>query len=400
MTSTAVVTPRSILVRTADQGLWSAAVFVFTLTAGLTLDVGEFAALSAASALAFVAVGVARAWAISAPVVSGARDGRRADEAVDVRSARRAAAVCAAAAGTASFVWVAHGAPVLLAVVLAALVVAMVSADLPRQVLVITGRFGRATVLAGLYAAGAGVSALVVAAGVRGAVLQLWVVTAVVVVAAGHVLCGPAETVTRAAGHGAVAWRLAAEAVYLGVGSQIATLLLFAIDDDTATAGIRFAYSLVFAPAFVLVQSVQPLILRQFAELSGAGSRAVTAAGARWAVAVSIAMTGCGAIGATVIRVLDLDGPSTALAFVVPVGVSLVAAQVFEIALMAARFVVSPVVTHRARLASVIVDIVAQVIGVAVAGASGLVVALVLTGAVRAAVSAGVLVLLPSRGER
>lgn len=400
MTTAVPVTPRSVLVRTADQGLWSAAVFVFTLTAGLTLDVTEFAALSAASAIGFVAVGAARARAISAPVVSGARGGRNADESVDVRSARRSAAVCAALAGAASVAWAATDLSAVVTVLVTAVAVGLVTADLPRQVLVIAGRFGRATVLSGVYATGAAVAVLAVGTGSAEAVLPVWVVTLVVVTVLGHGLSGPAVAVSHAADHGAVAWRLTAEAVYLGVGSQVATLLLFAIDDDAATAGIRFAYALVFAPAFVLVQSVQPLILRQLASLAAAGTGAVARAGAKWAAAVSAAMIVCGMVGAAVLSTLDLDGPSAALPFIVPVGVSLVAAQMFEIALLASRFVVSPVVTHRARLVSVVADIGGQALGVALAGASGLIVALVVTGILRAAVAVAVFVRLPSRGDR
>lgn len=393
------VTRAGILVRTLDQGLWSLGFFVFNVTAGVSLTVGEFASLSVGAALGFIAVGTSRAWGIYAPIVDAARIGIRPEESIDRWSSWRGTLAFASVVGVASFAWISRGGEWGYAAAVGALAATMVISDLPRQVLIIRGSYFRAALLAGIYAVGALLAAGMTALGVDNtALLPIWFCTLLIVLAAGVVFCGTATSTSKSDSHFSIAWRITAEAVYLGFGSQIATLLLHLIQDDTATAGIRFAYSLVFAPAFVIIQSIQPLIFKQFATLSAQGTRAVLTVSVRWNIAVALGLGACGVAGYTALSTVFSDiGPAAALPYVVPVGLAILSAQTFEVALMATRFFVGPVFTHRARLASVLVDVSSQTIGVFVGGAVGLVWTLIVLSGLRIAVAVAMLVVLPRR---
>lgn len=393
------VTRAGVLIRTLDQGLWSLGFFVFNVTAGVSLTVSEFASLSVGAALGFIAVGTSRAWGIYAPIVDAAKIGVRPEDSIDRWSSWRGTIVFAAIVGVASFTWVSRGGEWGYAAAVGALAAMMVVSDLPRQVLIIRGSYSRAALLAGLYAVGSLLTAGAIALGVDNrALLPIWFCTLVIVLVAGLVFCGTATSTSKSDSHFSIAWRITAEAVYLGFGSQIATLLLYLIQDDTATAGIRFAYSLVFAPAFVIVQSIQPLIFKQFATLSAQGTRAVLAVSVRWNIAVALGLGACGLVGYAALSTVFFDiGPATALPYVVPVGLAILSAQTFEVALMATRFFVGPVFTHRARLASVLIDVGSQTVGVFVGGAAGLVWTLIILSALRIAVSVAMLAVLPRR---
>ena len=393
------VTRAGVMIRTLDQGLWSLGFFVFNVTAGVSLTVGEFASLSVGAALGFIAVGTSRAWGIYAPIVDAARIGIRPEDAIDRWSSWRGTVAFATVVAMASFVWIGRGGEWGYAAAVAALAAAMVISDLPRQILVIRASYSRAALLAALYATGALLAAGALALGIdNNALLPIWFCTLLIVLVAGLVFCGKATSTTKSDSHFSIAWRITAEAVYLGFGSQIATLLLYLIQDDNATAGIRFAYSLVFAPAFVVIQSIQPLVFKQFATLSAQGTRAVLAVSVRWNIAVALGLGLCGLIGFTALStVFDDIGPATALPYVVPVGLAILSAQTFEVALMATRFFVSPVFTHRARLASVLIDVGSQSVGVFVGGAAGLVWTLIVLSALRVAVSVAMLLVLPRR---
>ncbi|WP_179273437.1 MULTISPECIES: hypothetical protein [unclassified Rhodococcus (in: high G+C Gram-positive bacteria)] len=395
----ASVTRAGVLIRTLDQGLWSLGFFVFNVTAGVSLTVGEFASLSVGAALGFIAVGTSRAWGIYAPIVDAARLGVRPENSIDRSSSWRGTIAFATVVAVAALLWIGRGGEWGYAGAVAALPGAMVICDLPRQVLIIRGRYSRAAWLAAIYAAGAFVCAGTLALGVdSAALLPMWLCTLLIVLTIGIAFCGNATSTIKSESHFSIAWRITAEAVYLGIGSQIATLLLYLIQDDTATAGIRFAYSLVFAPAFVIIQSIQPLIFKQFATLSVQGTRAVLPVSVRWNIAVALGLGACGLVGYTALSTVFSDiGPATALPYVVPVGLAILSAQTFEVALMATRFFVSPVFTHRARLISVLVDVGSQSIAVFIGGAMGLVWTLIVLSALRIAVSVAMLVVLPRR---
>lgn len=396
-TETSSITRTGVLIRTADQGLWSLGFFVFTLAAGLSLPIDGFASLSVGAALGFIAVGTSRAWGIYAPIVGAAKIGIPPEASIDRWSSWRGTVTFAAVTAAASFVWISRTDDIAFAAIIAALAGLMVVSDLPRQVLIIRGRYIQAAILAGMYAFGAAATAVMLLLG-EDVLFPAWLMSLGVVLVVGVVLCGNETAAARADSHFSIAWRITAEAVYLGVGSQIATLLLYLIHDDAATAGIRFAYTLVYAPVFVVIQSVQPLIFKQFATLSAQGTRAVLAVSIRWNIAVAVGLALFGVVGFVLLSTVFSDlGPSAAEPYVVPVGLAILSAQTFEVALMATRFFVSPVFTHRGRLVSVLVDVGGQAVGVVLGGAVGLVWALIVLSLARIAVSIAMLVVLPRR---
>lgn len=397
MTTTDTPVVGGVVTRTVDQGLWSLGFFAFNLAAGLTLPVEQFASLSVATAVGFIAVGASRAWGIYAPVVGAATIGVSPETSIDRGSSWRGTGLFAAISSVVAFGWVGRNGNVGFALVVAALAGTMVVADLPRQVLVIRGHYLRAAMLSGIHAVGALATASLVAVGVH-ALLPAWLVTLAVVLVVGLALCGRETAEVRAPTQFSISWRITAEAFYLGVGSQIAILLLYAVDDDVATAGLRFAYMLVFAPAFVVIQGVQPLIFKHLATSSAHGTRAVLALSIRWNLLIAAGLGVCGLVGYAVLTtILTETGPSVAIPYVLPVGVAILAAQTFEVALMATRFFVTPALVHRVRLGSVLIDVGTQAAGVYLAGAEGLVWVLVVGGLVRIVVSVGALAVLPRR---
>lgn len=381
--------------------MWSLGFFTFNLTAGITLPVSDFAALSVAAAIGFIAVGTSRAWGVNSAVIAAARFGVAPETSIDRSSSWRGAVLFASITAIGSFAWIWRSGTVGFAAVMAALGGLLVLSDLPRQTLVIRGRYSRAAVLSAIYAVGSGCTALAVAMGANTVVLLgLWCGVLLATLVLGIGFCGSETTTIRFDNRVAFAWRMTAEAVYLGVGSQIATLLLFLIQDDTATAGIRFAYALVFAPAFVVIQGVQPLVFKHAARISADGPRAVAAVCLKWNLVVTVGLGLCGAIGGVALAtVFTGGGPHAAVPYILPVGIAILSAQMFDTALLATRFFLGPEVIHRARLGSVLADVGVQAIGVVAGGAGGLITALVALSIVRAVVSLVVLVWLSSRGE-
>ncbi|KIQ11775.1 hypothetical protein [Rhodococcus sp. MEB064] len=392
---------RTLGVRVVDQGFWSLGFFAFTLTAGLALDIPMFAAVSVGTAIGAIAVGAARAWAINAPVIVAGRAGVAPEAAIDLVSSRKGAVAFAGVAAAVTGGWTAADGAIAAAVSIAALCALVVLADVPRQVLVIRGRYRQSAAISVTYAVLGGATGVAVASGTAaGLVVPLWCATLLVLTVMGVILCGRAESgpdpLSNQGTRVSFAWRMTAEALYLGIGSQVSTLILFLVNDDVATAGIRYAYTLVFAPAFVVVQGIQPLVIKHVARVAPEGPKAVVGVGVAWSVGVTAAVLVCGSSGALLLATVSADaGPAVALDYLLPVGIAIVSGQVFEVALLAARMFTEPETAHRIRIASVLLDVGSQAIGVTVGGAMGLVVALVVVGVARTAVSAVVLVATP-----
>lgn len=397
---------RTLVLRVLDQGLWSLGFFAFTLTAGLALDIPTFAAVAVGTAIGFIAVGAARAWAVNAPVIVAGRAGIAPELAIDLVSGRRGALFFAGIAAAITGGWIALDDSAATALSIAALCGLVVLADLPRQVLVIRGRYRQSAAISLTYAVLGGCVGGSMLLGLdTAALVPLWCAVLAVLTAAGVVLCGRSETGTDALEHlgsrVSFAWRMTAEALYLGIGSQVSTLLLFLVNDDTATAGIRYAYTLVFAPAFVVVQGLQPLVIKHVARVAPDGPKPVVRICLAWSVAVSSAVALCGVAGAVLLwTVLSDTGPAIATTYLVPVAVAIISGQVFEVALLAARMFVRPETAHRVRLVSVLTDVGSQAIGVVAGGAAGLIAALVVVGVARIVVSALVLVMTPRWAAR
>ncbi|MBE7191070.1 MAG: hypothetical protein INR66_01145 [Gordonia polyisoprenivorans] len=388
---------RSFLVRLLDQGLWSAGFFLVNATAAFTMTAADFAALSIATAIAFIAVAVMRSWGVYSFVVVSGRRHRPAAAFVDGHAAWRGAFVCATVGAVVTGAWLSERASTGLALLFALLGALIVVSDLPRQLLIAVGAHTRTLPLSSVYLVGGVVTtvAFLLPVGATFTVVA-WLLMLVLVTIVGLVL-GPRGRARERdpVEHKRVAWRLSAEALYLSIAGQAGLLLLFALHDPTSTAGLRFAYSLVFAPAFVLLQGLQPLMVRQAASAAALGARRSVRLATEWCLgqATLLAAVG-GVIGVALWLFADAAGPRAALPFIVPLGVSIVSAQVFETALMAARFYLDPEVVHRTRLVVVLLDVGSQALGIVIGGPVGLAVALVVFGLARLLLSSAGLVLL------
>ncbi|WP_179276740.1 hypothetical protein [Rhodococcus sp. RS1C4] len=402
MTRADVMATKSVFVlRMIDQGMWSLGFFALNLAAGIALPVDQFASLSVAAAIGFIAVGASRAWGVNSAMVAAARFGVSPETSIDRWSAWRGACLFATVAGLIVFGWVGRSGDIGQAAVLGALAALLVVSDLPRQVLIIRGGYVRAAMLSGIYVVFGVVGSLAFRFDQGFAyLLTTWCVGLVLILTVGIAFCGDETTDIGFESRIAFAWRMTAEALYLGVGSQIATLLLYLAQDDEATAGIRFAYALVFAPAFVVIQGLQPLIFKHVARISAVGPRAAAAACMKWNVVVAVGLAVCGVVGGVILSTVFAElGPNAAVPYIVPVGIAILSAQMFDAALLGCRFFMTPVVIHRARLVSVLADVGFQGLGVALGGAGGLIVALVVTSGVRVIISTGMLLVLPRVGR-
>ncbi|MBJ7289750.1 hypothetical protein [Williamsia sp.] len=384
-------TRRVVLIRVADQGAWSGGFFLLNAVAGFTMRPEEYAALSVSTALAFVAVAAMRSWGVYSLLVWAGRERVDPTSAVDARSGWFAAVVIGVIAAVTSGLWVGQQVVGGFVFLCAGVAAAIVVSDLPRQLLVARGIHTRTFALSGVYLVGAAVVAATVATGSAGSgvIVPAWIVILALVAAVGLVVDRP-----RARGRFdrrermRVGWRLTAESLYLAAGSQVGLLLLFTLHDPVATSGFRFAYSLIFAPAFVVIQGLQPVMLRQVASRAAPGPSAAARLAARWSLSQGVLLIVVGAVAGTVLLLaVDAPGPRAALPFIIPLGLSIISAQTFESVFLAYRFFVDPRVVHRARLLTVLLDVASQAVGVAVWGPTGLAVALVVFATVRLSVS-------------
>lgn len=385
---------RVFLVRIADQGMWSAGFFLVNATAGFTMSAVEYAAVSIASAIAFIAVAVMRSWGVYSFVVVSGRRRASAAEFVDGRAGWTGAVTAGAVGAALVGGWLCTRVPVGFAALCALVTLMMVLSDLPRQVIIARGDHRRTLPLSALYLVG-GLAATAAFVLPVGAVWTLvgWLAVLVVVLAVGVVLAprGRAETTDRAE-QSRVAWRLTAEAFYLAAAGQAGLLLLYAMHDASSTAGFRFAYSLVFAPAFVVVQGLQPVMVRQAASAASAGPRRSADLAVTWAAAQTLLFVCLGAACGTGLWLFaSAPGPRAAVAFIVPIGISVASAQIFESAILAVRFFVDPAPVHRGRLMMVLLDVASQLTGIVVGGPTGLAAALIAFGIIRVGVSLALL---------
>ncbi|MCX6469616.1 MAG: hypothetical protein NTW76_09920 [Corynebacteriales bacterium] len=380
-------------VRLIDQGLWSISVFALNITAGLLLDTDLFAGLAVGSAIGFIGVAAARAWGTIAPVVVGAREGIAPEQAIHRGSSWTGALLVAALCAGATLAWLSFRVSAWNALIIAGVAALIVLSDFPRQILVIESRYRLALSTSVCYLVLSIASCLVVVAADEPELLiPLWAVSCLLTMVIGSVLSRDPLAVGRRPVAIAYAWRLTAEAFYIGVGGQISIILLYFVSDNEATSGIRFANTLVFGPCFVLIQGLQPLVMKQIARIFDSGSAPVVRVGIRWCGLVAAIMLVVGSLAALILATgLSESRLALALPFLLPIGFGILTAQIFDAALLIVRFYSSPTLVHRFRLVSVVADVGAQIVGVTLDGARGLLIAVVAAGAVRL-VASGLLV--------
>lgn len=383
-----------VVIRLLDQGLWSVGFFMFNILASIVLDVDEFAALAVCTSISFVMIAMVRSAAINARLVAGARIGLapeltlspRAMLVYSISGAVVAAVICGA--------WLALGPGTTVTVGLLAITVALVVSDAPHQLLIFGSKYIQAGLLALGYALLAG-AALTTGAFLSANWLTLyWCGAGLVLCVAGWILVsGNMPTYAASIDVRKYAWRLSAEALYVGVAGQLAILMLYLLDDSEAAAGFRLGYALVFAPAFMIIQGISPLYVKSLAR--NIEARRLIRKAAVWSLFVSILIAACG-IGSIVVGQIFPGYSALGLAvnYLAPVGISVLAGQILEGATSACRFSVSPEYLHRFRLVVVGIDLACQVFAVICFGVEGLVYAVIVIGFAKLLLTVGLLTAL------
>ncbi|NQW91381.1 hypothetical protein HQQ88_13890 [Curtobacterium sp. VKM Ac-2861] len=367
-----------VVLRLVDQGSWSAAFFLFTITASASLGTRDFAALTVVTAIGVIAAACARSFAMDGRIVAGSRAGLPVDQVLSGRAVALTSVTFALIATAASAVWIASGStPASLApTVLAGLIVL---ADGPHYLLTLQRRFSAAIVGALPYAAFAVVAVVLLLVGTDVPVLVLWLTGLAVA-------CGASWlAVLRARPHSApipgllgTASRISAEALYSALGSQLGILIIYLVAVPSATTGIRLAYSVVFAPVFSLIQALTPLLLVHMSDLGQNAGAARRRAGMRWLTAGLAGVIVSGLIGwAVAASGVAGENYSHTAAFLVPAGAALAGNLVLDTALLVVRFGARPSVPHRIRLIVVSIDLATQLALTLTLGLDGLVIALV-----------------------
>lgn len=374
----------NVTLRLVDQGSWSAAFFLFTLSSSHVLPLREFASLTVVTSIGVIAAACARAFAMDGRIVAGTRLNLRVDEALSSSAVLLTSMAFALLATVASAVWLTLGQAdaSLLPTAVAGLIVL---ADGPHYLLTLRKRFAAAIVGALPYAVGAIVVALSAVFGLGADVLLVWMTSLAVSLGVSWCTIGTTPQTARAVpGVLGTSIRISAEALYSALGSQLGILIIYLVASPTATAGIRLAYSIIFAPVFSIIQALTPLLLVKMSELDAAGATAQVRLAGNWLAGGFAGVLLSGLVGwwvsATGVAGAAYDhiGP-----FLVPIGAALLGNLVLDTALLVLRFRAEPKTPHRIRLVIVSGDIVVQLALTLWLGLPGLITALTAMAAVK-----------------
>lgn len=367
-----------ILLRLVDQGSWSAAFFLFTVSASSSMPTRDFAALTVVTAIGVIGAACARAFSMDARVVAGARAGLTVDHVMSARSVALTSIVFAVIATALSALWIAVGATET-SLVPSGLAALIVLADGPHYLLTLQRRFRSAIAGALPYALVSASAAALLLAGQAVPVVAIWSVgLAVAGVASWIAVLRDRPRPSPVPGLLGTASRISAEALYSALGSQLGILIIYLVAVPAATTGIRLAYSVVFAPVFSLIQALTPLLLVHMSDLGQRADKARARAATRWVGAGTAGVIVSGLVG-WIVAATGVAGPNYGhtAAFLIPVGAALLGNLVLDTALLVVRFGNQPSVPHRVRLVVVTVDLAAQLLLTLTLGLDGLVAALV-----------------------
>ncbi|MFJ4221390.1 hypothetical protein [Curtobacterium luteum] len=379
----------AVALRLVDQGAWSAAFFLLTITASHVLDVDDFASLTVVTSVGVVAAACARAFAMDGRIVAAARHGLGVEQALSSRVVLASSALFALLAVVASALWLLLG-PVQTGLPTTFLAALIVLADGPHFLLTMRRRFRTAIIGAAPYALVAAVAATSALVGAQVDVLAVWAIGLVLSSIASWAAVSrlPRRAVSVPAASGTSS-RIAAEALYSALGSQLGILIVYLVASPAATAGIRLTYSVVYAPAFSIIQALTPLLLVRMSELDANGGRARGRLAARWVLGglVGVAASGVAGWGAAATGLAG-SASTLVLPFLVPIGAALLGNLVLDAALLVLRFRTHARTPHRVRLAVVTGDLAVQLVLTLWFGLVGLVTALVAMAVVKVVVAA------------
>lgn len=383
---------RRLVFRLTDQVSWSAGFFSFNLAATLVLATAEYALLALATSIVFMGVAVARSWSLGARIVVATKVSLKVTQAISLKSMAGSSllvgAIVAAAVGL-------SGAGHLPLMVLQIVILAfgLVLADMPRQGLIYLSRYNQALFVSLAYA---GLSFVALACSFFLALtpIWLWMVSGYLCALLGWFFQWRLPPATAALPKRMAlshAWRLTAESVYTSVASQLGLLLLYWFTDPNATAGYRLSYALIYAPAFMLLQGIAPLLAVQLAnEISSLGRAKLRT----WFLGPGLAIISallCGLLGYAAGRSPFVpETISRVVPFLVPVGLALVGSQVLDFLLSGVRYFVTEHVMHRVRLFTVTIDVVVQALAISLGGVDGLLLSLVILAVIKLAAAGAI----------
>jgi hypothetical protein len=182
--------------------------------------------------------------------------------------------------------------------------------------------------------------------------------------------------------------RVAAEALYSALGSQLGLLTIYLIGSAQVTVGLRLSYSIIFAPVFSVIQGLTPLLLGTMSDLSLRDRRGQVSVLVRWVTYGTVGIVGSGAVGAGLAAtVLSSGNFGHVLPYIVPVGASMLANFTLDSGLLFIRFRAPATIPHRIRLVLLGVDVVLQLGLTISANVRGLVTALLLGALIKIVVS-------------
>jgi hypothetical protein len=382
----------NIFYRLLDQGLWSGAFFAFNLVAASVLTARDFAALTVSTSIGVIVAACLRAYAVDGRVIAGARIGFSSSESLSRRSVFFSGMIGASLAGSSAFIWLAAGGspgvwwlPMLAG--------AVVLADCPHYAATMYGLFRRAALTALVYLVLAAVVLALNYLKISAPVGLLWLVALAGVWAAGLLACRPIPWRGQEFSATGVTFRLSGEALYSALGGQLGVLIIFLTSPPDDTAGIRLAYSLVFAPVFMLIQGLSPLFLSKMAHLNLGGGAGQMKLLAVWSSVSAAGILASGGVGAILSRTVWLETNfAHVMPFLLPVGAAMLGSLLLDSALLLIRFRASPKIPHRVRLVVLTAEASTQMVLALTLGTTGLVTALMIGFLVKAAVASTIAV--------
>jgi len=380
---------RPISIRLTDQAAWSGGFFLFNMAAAFTFSVSMYAAVTVASSIGLIVAACVRAYALDGPLVAGAKIRVSLDDSFSGKVVLTSSVAGGIVAGVVSALWISLSRGQTPYWALVVLSMAIVVADTPHYFLTMRRAYSRALRTGSLYLAG-GLLTVVFARHLDSmVVVLLWIMSTLVCTLSGWLLAAQPTKRDLMFSYRHVSRRMTAEALYSALGSQLGILLIYLTNDPSVTAGVRLAYSLVFAPVFMLIQGLTPLYLVKMSNLYRQASSQGIRLSIYWVSSawILIFMAGIGGFAAARFPLFHNASFRASIPYLIPVGLSMMGSIGFDSALLGWRFTVSPRLPHRVRLSTVAVELAAQVVGVLVAGPPGLVFALIFTALFKTAIA-------------